>query len=85
VLTISTSGTVQATIKLAGSYTSAGFTLSADGAGGTKIIDPHDAGLALTAPLVQAISGHGGGGSIAPTPAYRLPRETLAGWATRPA
>jgi hypothetical protein len=50
-----TEGTHVAHIKLAGNYLGSTFTVSSDGHGGTKVVDPQMAVAA--APLVQAMAG----------------------------
>jgi hypothetical protein len=59
VLTV-TDGTHTAHIKFAGDYTTSGWTLSSDGHGGTKIVDPPAASVAR---LVAAASSFGATGS----------------------
>jgi hypothetical protein len=80
VLTV-TDGTHTAKIALLGNYTASTFTLSDDGHGGTKVVDPQLVGTPQSspAPLAQAMAGfeYGPPPHLAGTPAYRLPRFPL--------
>jgi len=58
VLTI-TSGSEVAHITLEGNYTTATFTLSSDGHGGTTVVDPTAPPAATPARLVQSMAGLG--------------------------
>jgi hypothetical protein len=67
VLTV-TDGTNTAHITLMGNYTASTFTVSSDGAGGTKVVDPTKATLTTppkqplaAAPLVIAMASFGAG------------------------
>ncbi|HXU99359.1 MAG TPA: hypothetical protein VG166_02555 [Caulobacteraceae bacterium] len=52
-----TDGTHTAHIKLMGNYTASTFTVSSDGHGGTKVVDPAAASTPSAAPLAQAMAG----------------------------
>jgi hypothetical protein len=76
VLTV-TDGTHTARIKLAGNYLKSGFTLSSDGGGGTKVVDPtapSDVAHALSAAMAGFSPTSGAAVSTAPaTSRLRLP------------
>jgi hypothetical protein len=76
-----TDGTHTAKITLLGNYTASTFTVSSDGHGGTKVVDPQLAGMPQSslAPLAQAMAGFQNGRPphLEGTPAYRLARFPL--------
>jgi hypothetical protein len=72
-----TDGTHTAHIALLGNYTASVFTVSSDGHGGTKVIDPTTQSAA--APLTQAMASFqvGAAPQLAGTPPYQLPKVPL--------
>jgi hypothetical protein len=66
-----TDGTHTAHIKLAGDYLGSTWTLTSDGHGGTKIVDP--AAAVGAAPLATAMAAFG----VTPSPEGRLPTHAL--------
>jgi hypothetical protein len=76
-LTLTEGGVTVATLKLVGDYTSSGFTLTSDGAGGTIITHPPKTAAAL-ASAMASFGAKGGVALVSPSPARVLSVPSLA-------